>query len=242
MLLGFIHFAGEDQVFLWLNRVFQFPGDMFWIDVTTFGDGLVVCVLVLPFVRRKPELVWAMLLSWLFVTLWVQGLKFFFNEPRPLAGLSSNDFHIIGAQYRSKSFPSGHAATAAMFAAIFCLSFRQRWLRVAVMLLAALISLSRIVMGLHWPTDVLFGFASGWLLAGLGYQLAMRFRFGSSQVAQVIFGFILLIGAIMMLVTNHTDYAQAFRLQQIIALACLVLAFCEVFNFRKVRRDRPHVA
>jgi membrane-associated phospholipid phosphatase len=242
LLLGLVPFAGEKQVFLGINRMFQFPGDMFWIGVTTFGDGLVVCVLVLPFVRRKPELVWAMLLSWLFVTLWVQGVKFSFNEPRPLAALSINDFHIIGAHYRSKSFPSGHAATAGMFAAIFWLSFRQRWMRVAVILLAVLISLSRLVMGLHWPTDVLVGFASGWLLAGLGYYLAMRFRFGSSRVAQVIFGLILLSGAIMMMTTNHTDYAQAFRLQQLIALACLMLTCYELFvGFRRVRRDPRHV-
>lgn len=239
LLLLLVQLTGGDmQVFLWLNRVCRFAGDMFWISLTTLGDGLVVCVLVLPFVRRKPELVWAMLLSWLLMTLWVQGLKFLINTPRPLAGLSASDFHIIGALYKSKSFPSGHAATASMFAAIFCLFFRQRWIYALVILLAVMISLSRIAMGLHWPTDVLVGFLGGWLLAGLGYQLAMRLRFGASLVAQVVFGLILFGAAIRMLVINHTDYDQAFRLQQTIALASLVLILCELyFGLRKVKRD-----
>ncbi len=230
------------QVFLWLNRACQIAGDMFWISLTTFGDGLVVCVLILPFIRRKPELVWAMLLSWLLVTLWVQGLKFLINTPRPLATLSPGDFHIIGALYKSKSFPSGHAATASMFAAILCLFFMNKWIYGVAIPLAVMIGLSRIAVGIHWPTDVLVGFFSGWLLAGLGYQLVIKLRFGASLVAQIIFGLILFSAAIRMLVINHTDYAQAFRLQQTIALSCLILTFCDLyFGLRKVNRDGQHI-
>ncbi len=243
VLLLLVQLAGGDmQVFLWLNRVCLLAGDMFWLSVTTFGDGLVVCVLILPFIRRKPELVWAMLLSWLLITLWVQGLKFLINTPRPLARLSASDFHIIGALYKSKSFPSGHAATASMFAAILCLFFRKKWIYAVVILLAVMISLSRIAMGIHWPTDVLVGFLGGWLLAGLGYYLVMRLRFGASPVAQIVFGLLLFSAAIRMLVINHTDYAQVFRLQQTIALTSLILTLCELyFGLRKVNRDDQRI-
>jgi len=230
------------QVFLWLNHASRFAGDTFWICLTTFGDGLVVCVLLLPFVRRKPELVWSTLLSWLLVTLSVQGLKFLLNTPRPLEGLSANDFQIIGARYMSKSFPSGHTATAAMFAATFCLFFRQKWIRALVVLLAVMIGLSRIAMGLHWPMDVLVGFTGGWLLAGLGYQLARRLRFGVNQVAQVVIGLILFGAAIRMALINHTDYIQAFRLQQTIALTCVALTVCDLyFGWRKMNGDEQRM-
>ena len=240
LLLLLILFTDSNvQVFLWLNRVSQFAGSMFWISLMTLGDGLVVCVLLLPFVRRKMELVWAMLLSWVLVTLWVQGLKFLIHTPRPLTLLSANDFHVIGAHYMSKSFPSGHAATAAMFAAIFCLFFRQKWIRSLVILLAVMIGFSRIAMGIHWPTDVLVGFLGGWLMAGLGYQLARRWRFGTGRVAQIVFGLILFGAGISLLVINHTDYPQAFRLQQTIALACLVVTVCDLyFGVRNTNRDK----
>ena len=239
LLLLSLQFAdSNEQVFLWVNQRSQFTGDRFWISLTTFGDGLVVCILVLPFIRRKPELVWAMLLSWLLMTLWVQGLKFLINTPRPLAVLSASDFHIIGALYKSKSFPSGHAATASMFAAIICLFFKQKLIYAVVILLAVMVGLSRIAIGVHWPTDVVVGFLGGWLLAGIGYQLAMRLRFGASLAAQVVFGLILFGAATTMLVMNHTDYDQAFWLLQTIALACLALTLCELyFGLRRVSRD-----
>jgi membrane-associated phospholipid phosphatase len=240
LLLLLILLTDSDvQVFLWLNRVSQFAGSMFWISLMTLGDGLVVCVLLLPFVRRKMELVWAMLLSWVLVTLWVQGLKFLIHTPRPLTLLSANDFHVIGAHYMSKSFPSGHAATAAMFAAILCLFFRQKWIRTLVIFLAVAISLSRIAMGIHWPTDVLVGFLGGWLLAGLGHQLGRKLPFGTGQAAQIVFGLILFGAGIRLLLVNHTDYPQAFRLQQTIALACLVVTACDLyFGFRKTNSHK----
>ncbi len=244
LLLLALQFAGShEQVFLWLNHSCQFAGDTFWISLTTFGDGLVVCILVLPLVRRKPELVWATLLSWLFMTLWVQGLKHSINIPRPLAVLSADDFHIVGAHYKSKSFPSGHAAAAAMLAAIFSLFFRYKWLRTSVIVLALLVGLSRIAIGIHWVADVLAGFLGGWLSAGLGHQLAGRLRFGVSPLAQIIFGFSLFVAAITMLIVNHTDYAQAFRLQQTIALACLALTLGELyFGLRKVNRRGQRIS
>jgi membrane-associated phospholipid phosphatase len=228
LLIFVVQFGGWDpELFLWLNHGGQFAGDRFWIDVTTLGDGLVVCVLVLPFIRRKPELVWALLLSWLLVALYVKGLKLFINRPRPLTYLLASDFHIIGAAYKFNSFPSGHAATAAMFAGIFCLFFKQRWLRVSIILLASLIGLSRIVMGIHWVVDVLAGFFGGWLAAGLGYLLGMRFRFGRSLIATLSLGALLAAAAVVMLINNHTDYPQAFRLQQGIALMCLIYCVCD---------------
>jgi len=237
LFLLLIRLTGSDvQVFLSLNRACGFGSDLFWISVTTFGDGLVVCVLLLPFVRRRPDFVWAVLLSWLLVTLWSQGLKFLFNIPRPLEILTAADFRHVGAQYRSKSFPSGHAATAAMFAAIGFLTFRQKWISAVLILLAVMIGLSRIAVGAHWPTDVLVGFVSGWLLAGLGYYLAMKLRFGVSRAAQIIFAVILAGGAISMLFTNHTDYVQAFRLIQAIALVSLVLAALDLAS--RIRRAR----
>ncbi len=231
---------GDLHVFLWINRVSSFAGSMFWIGLTTLGDGLVVWVLVLPLVRRKPNLIWAMLFSWLLVTLWVQGLKFLINTPRPLAVLSFGNFNLIGAPYQSKSFPSGHAATAAMVAATFCIFFRQEWIYAAVIVIAVMVSVSRIAMGIHWPTDVLVGFLGGWLTAGLGYQLAARLGLGAHFIAQIAFGLILFGAAVRMLFINHTDNVQAFRVQQAIALVCIIATFCELYlGLRKVNRHDP---
>ena len=219
-------------LFLALNHVSERAGDSFWIGLTTLGDGLVVCVLLLPFVRRKPELVWSMVLSLLLVALYVKGLKNLISVARPLSVLSAADFHLIGAPYRFNSFPSGHAAVAATFAATFCLFYKQKWLRALLVLVALLIGLSRVAMGLHWVTDVLAGLLGGWSLAMLAYPIAAKLRFGVSPATQVIIGVMLLAAAVGMLFVNHTDYDQAFRLQQAIAFGSLLLTAGDIYQRR----------
>ncbi len=229
-----IHLTGSEiRVFLWLNHRGQFAGDIFWINLTTLGDGLVACVLILPFIRRKPELAWTLIVSWLLAALWIKGIKNLISTPRPLSVLSPSDFQAIGALYKFNSFPSGHSATAAAFAATLCLFYRQKWLRSAIIAVALLICLSRIVMGLHWPTDILVGFLGGWLLALLAYPLARKLHFGTHPVAQLIFGLILLGAAIRMLLVNQTDYPQAFRLLQTIALGGIVFTVCDFLLGRR---------
>ena len=235
-----IHVTGSEiQVFLWLNHRGQFVGDIFWINLTTLGDGLVACVVILPFIRRKPELAWTLIVSWLLAALWTKGIKNLISIPRPLSVLSPSDFRVIGALYKFNSFPSGHSATAAAFAATLCLFYRQKWLRAAIIAVALLICLSRIVMGLHWPTDILVGFLGGWLLALLAYPLAGKLHFGTHPVAQLIFGLILLGAAIRMLLVNQTDYPQAFRLLQTIALGRIVFTVCDfLLGLRQVSKTR----
>jgi membrane-associated phospholipid phosphatase len=81
------------------------------------------------------------------------------------------------------AFPSGHTTTATLAYVIAAVLLTRSWPshRVAIFALAAIVSvavgLSRIYLGVHWPTDVL----GGWLLAGswlalwaLARQLAAR--------------------------------------------------------------------
>jgi membrane-associated phospholipid phosphatase len=60
---------------------------------------------------------------------------------------------------RSTSFPSGHAASAAAFATGVALELPV--LAVPVGALAAAVGASRVVTGIHFPSDVAAGFATG---------------------------------------------------------------------------------
>ncbi|WP_286831429.1 MULTISPECIES: phosphatase PAP2 family protein [Kordiimonas] len=80
--------------------------------------------------------------------------------------------HVVHAS--SASFPSGHTLRSAavflsllMLARLYSASLRGRTLVIGVSLLFIGIGLSRIYLGVHWPSDVIFG----WLVAGFWVSL-----------------------------------------------------------------------
>lgn len=91
-----------------------------------------------------------------------QVLKWGFDRPRP-------DLVPHGMAVYSQSFPSGHAMlSAVVYLTLGALLARtQARTRVKVFLLASaavltvIVGISRIYLGVHWPTDVLGGWALG---------------------------------------------------------------------------------
>ena len=62
-----------------------------------------------------------------------------------------------------KSFPSGHVAFFLLFGSIFAFHF-QSWIILIIFIsLDIVIALSRLVLGVHFPIDVIFGFVFGLL-------------------------------------------------------------------------------
>ena len=59
------------------------------------------------------------------------------------------------------SFPSGHCATAASMYGSLAREVKKRWMRTLAVVMILLIGLSRFVAGVHYPTDVLAGWAVG---------------------------------------------------------------------------------
>lgn len=70
---------------------------------------------------------------------------------------------------RSSSFPSGHSASAAAFAA--GVSSEVPALGVPLQVLAGLVGFSRVATGAHYPSDVAAGFVLGGSIAAIGRRL-----------------------------------------------------------------------
>lgn len=67
------------------------------------------------------------------------------------------------------SFPSGHTLHAVVFSGVSCL--HEPWLAMLLAPLTVLIALSRVILGLHYPSDVLAATAIGAGLIGISCLL-----------------------------------------------------------------------
>ena len=122
-----------------------------------------------------------------FLTLVVGGQFLIANVIKSLVGRARPNFDQLTG-FSGSSFPSGHAvASAACLAAFALVIGRRRSLKMRALLagldvgLATGIACCRVMLGVHWLTDVLGGLALGWAWFALcsiafgGYQL----RFGA---------------------------------------------------------------
>ena len=119
------------------------------------------------FYRRKRREALLLLVASLSGRLLVILEKAYFARERP-------DEHLRLVEVHYQSFPSGHSANSMIvYVGMALLAFdrepgRRRAVSMAI-LLAFLIGLSRPMLGVHWPSDVVAGWAFGalWLTAVL---------------------------------------------------------------------------
>ncbi len=100
-----------------------------------------------------------------------------FSRPRP-------DLVSHLAEVQSASFPSGHAMVSAVayltIGTLLARAHKKRSTKIIVMtyaiILTLLIGISRVYLGVHWPTDVLAGWALGAAWAALWWLLAWQLQ------------------------------------------------------------------
>lgn len=180
---------GFDQtILLWLRQ----PGDLgqpigpSWLthamgDITSLGGVTVLAILTLLatvylLLDRKTTIAVFLFLSVLSGWLASTGLKIIVARARPDVVPHLVDVNDL-------SFPSGHAMVSAVtyltLGALLARTQRYRATRIFVMgagiFLAVIIGLSRIYLGVHYPTDVLAGWVAGALWALGCWLVSKRF-------------------------------------------------------------------
>lgn len=153
-------------------------------DVTALGGTVVVTILTLVGVlafafhrkyRHAAVLAGTVLLAWVSSDL----AKELYARPRP-------DLVPHGAYVYSRSFPSGHSTLSAaayltLAAMVSSLERRRRTKLLAyglAMVVLLGVGVSRVYLGVHWPSDVL----AGWCLGGAWALVAWTIlRYGGGQ-------------------------------------------------------------
>ena len=142
--------------------------DGFWMVITNLASPafiLVFLVILLIIIRNKK---YGILLFFNTVNIFLlnQMLKAIFSRPRP--------FELMLIEETGYSFPSGHTMLALAFYGFLIYVIWQinlskkakKFLTVLLVIIILLIGLSRIYLGVHYPSDILGGF-----MASLAYLI-----------------------------------------------------------------------
>jgi undecaprenyl-diphosphatase len=151
-------------------------------DITALGSPVVLVIVVLAsavwlWVRRQHHAFALLLASTLGARFLNAFLKGLFARPRP-----DIELHLMPAS--SPSFPSGHAMDSAAIyltiAALIAQQVQSRVQRLYLVGLAASLSLvigvSRVYLGVHYPSDVLAGWCAGLAWALMCWTVARRLQ------------------------------------------------------------------
>jgi undecaprenyl-diphosphatase len=139
--------------------------------VSRLGDGLfwyALMLLILLFEGSEGLLpVLHMALAGLSGTLLYKWLKGKTLRPRPFE--VHQDIFMTGKPLDKFSFPSGHTLHAVVFGLVAINYYPA--LSFIIMPFVSMVALSRVVLGLHYPSDVLAGAFIGSLIAALSFLL-----------------------------------------------------------------------
>ena len=94
------------------------------------------------------------------------------------------DFVNLVPEKDPNSFPSGHTNAAFAFALALCMSAPKRWMKITAVCMAVVMGLSRLYVGVHFPSDVLAGaligslcgLAGAWVAKTVWERLGPRLR------------------------------------------------------------------
>lgn len=135
----------------------------FCMKIMSFAGSAFFSILILFFILIQKNtdcliLFFYLLGSLITGQLFVHPVKRLVNRPRPCLAL--DEARVSRALNNNNSFPSGHTCAAITMAFVFSQSFPHAAL--LLFTLAALVGISRIYLGVHYPTDVLAGGAIGY--------------------------------------------------------------------------------
>lgn len=189
--------------------------------------GLLAVVLIVMFCWKK-EAGQRLALIVACVNMWLPMIKSVVLRPRPYMeypdrlkalALSDESAEAMDVAAQGYSFPSMHSASVPALYFALAKEVKKKWLWIVAGVLTVVVGFSRVVAGMHYPTDVLAGWILGFAVLGV-FALLDRYIH-----KEWLYYLILLISALPgVFYVRTTDYFTA--------LGCLIGAVA-AFSFER---------
>jgi undecaprenyl-diphosphatase len=138
--------------------------DALMVLLTVLGFSYVIILVSIPlWLRKKREAAIDLVILVIAVSVVTELVKILVDRQRPYLELSGVHTLISSS---GPSFPSAHASRAFAVAFLLWMNTRRSFGALAFVV-AASIAISRVYLGVHWPSDILFGALLGLVLAYL---------------------------------------------------------------------------
>ena len=222
----------EANLIEWLQKyvsnVQNTEGFAKFFDFFGAETGLLMVVLIVMFCWKKTA-GQRLTLIVACVNMWLPMIKSVVLRPRPYMehpdkvralALSDEGAEAMDVAAQGYSFPSMHSASVPALYFALANEVKKKWLWILAGIMTVVVGFSRVVAGMHYPTDVLAGWALGFAVIGI---FALLDRYIKKEWAIHL---ILLISAIPgLFYVRTTDYFTA--------LGCLIGAIAAIWFERK---------
>lgn len=233
--------AINKSLFLNINQVSLYTTKYLWVFFTFWGDSLASTIILIPFIRKRPDILWAGLIGAVTCGIIVYFTKQGFGVKRPTLIFSADEFIHIGRMVKYRAFPSGHTATAFWLAGNIAFSFRNNKISISVLLIALLMGISRIAVGVHWPLDVAMGGLIGWVCAYFGHFIYGMFIKKEMKTGIFVFMILITILAYYVSIFYNCHYENALSTKIVGGMLLALWGTREIVVMYKARQNNKAV-
>ena len=158
------------QLFFWLNNLAHRNNILDWLWIFFAQYAVFIFALALIYFLRRDKRAFFKVASATVVTIIIVTLiKKIWPLSRPFL---EEKVRLLITHPPDSTFPSKHAAAA--FAIAFGIFLEKKCLGTALLFLAFFVALSRVVVGVHYPWDILAGSAIGIAAAYLSHKFLFQ--------------------------------------------------------------------
>ena len=230
--------AWNQDILLAVHAAPMGPADL-WIFITQWGDAGLVLLLLLAVGRSSRRGSALALKGFLIGSVVSPLLKMWWSIPRPLAVLDISLLNPMGNPPGSaNAMPSGHALAASTLVCLILLMYPQLLRRKALLLPLILgglvVAFSRVVVGAHWPADVLAGIGLGAWITWLSLRWEWLWPWASFLSTRLGHGLLLVLElglSVYVVVSAPADNA-ALAAMVLVATLGLLSAFSRYMDLR----------